>query len=132
MPQAPRDNLLLHNNESEALTSPPLAHAWAERTANMRAAAPGPGANGTALLEQLDRANRPAPGQTHNPVVLDNDPIQAEAPANRPWTKVEWRPRYAPGANVTEASLAGPQAHHLPHRTCRHTDDLNQAIPHVP
>ena len=88
-----------------------------------------------ALLERLDRAYGPVPGQTRKPVVLvlDNGPIHTskittQALAARPWITVEWLPRYAPELNMIEATWRDLKRHHLAHRTFRDTDDLNQAI----
>ena len=134
------DVVLLYGDESEALTHPYLAHAWAERGADLRVQAPGQARKVAmsgeplgstlgvldattrmalvhtsptkrsddflALLERLDRAYGPVPGQTRKPVVLvlDNGPIHTskattKALAARPWITVERLPRYAPGPN---------------------------------
>ena len=97
------DIVLLYGDESEALTHPYLARAWAKRGADLRVPAPGqakkvammgaldhvtrelivhtsPSKRSTdfiALLEQLDRIYGPKPGDTQKPVVLveDNGPI---------------------------------------------------------
>ncbi len=97
------DVVLLYGDESEALTHPYLAHAWAERGADLRVQAPGQArkvailgvldaitritlvhtsptkrsSDFIALLARLDRAYGPVPGQTRKPVVLvlDNGPI---------------------------------------------------------
>jgi transposase len=94
---------LLFADESEALTHPYLAHAWAARGADLRIAAPGQAkkvailgaldaatrdvlvhtaptkrsADFVALLEQIDRRYGPRPGAPGKPVVLvlDNGPI---------------------------------------------------------
>jgi hypothetical protein len=97
------DIILLFGDESEALTHPYLARAWAKRGADLRVPAPGQ-AKKVALvgslehatrrlivhtsrtkrsgdfiahLEQLDRLHGPKPGRTIKPVVLveDNGPI---------------------------------------------------------
>ena len=89
-----------------------------------------------ALLEQLDRAYGPVPGQTCKPVVLvlDNGPIHtsraslAALAARRPWLAVEWLPRYAPELNAIEGTWRDLKRHHLAHRTFRNTDELDQAI----
>jgi len=95
--------VLLSQDESEALTHPYLAHAWARRGADLRVPAPGQSrklaligaldhASGAlivhrsptkrsgdfiALLERLDRLYGPCPGYTPKPtvLVLDNGPI---------------------------------------------------------
>jgi transposase len=97
------DIVLLSADESEALTHPYLAHAWAKRGADLRVPAPGQsrklaliGALDHAagelivhrsatkrstdfigLLERLDALYGPAPGRLAKPVilVLDNGPI---------------------------------------------------------
>lgn len=95
--------MLLSQDESEALTHPYLAHAWAKRGADLRVPAPGQSrklaligaldhATGTlivhrsltkrstdfiGLLERLDQVYGPSPGSPAKPVVLvlDNGPI---------------------------------------------------------
>lgn len=97
------DIVLLYGDESEALTHPYLARAWAKRGADLRVPAPGqakkvaiigslnhatrqlivhtsPTKRSTdfiAHLEQIDRLYGPQPGQPLKPVVLveDNGPI---------------------------------------------------------
>jgi transposase len=97
------DIVLLFADESEALTHPYLAHAWAKRGADLRVPAPGQArkrallgaldhatgelilhvsstkrsADFVALLDQLDRRYAPQPGLPQRPVVLvlDNGPI---------------------------------------------------------
>jgi transposase len=94
---------LLFADESEALTHPYLARAWAKRGADLRVEAPGQSAriamigafdfvsrelivetsrtkksaDVVALLERLDRIYGPKPGAPHRPVtiVLDNGPV---------------------------------------------------------
>ena len=107
------DIVLLYGDESEALTHPYLAHAWAERGADLRVQAPrqarkvailgvlddhlhglGPhlahqtkrSSDFLASLERLDRAYGPAPGQTRKPavLVLDNGPIHTSKALGRP------------------------------------------------
>ena len=97
------DIVLLFGDESEALTHPYLAHAWAKRGADLRVPAPGQAAKVAmlgmldwarrdlvvrtsrtkrssdfiALLAELDRRWGPSPGEVMRPVVLvlDNGPI---------------------------------------------------------
>ena len=97
------DIVLLYGDESEALTHPYLARAWAERGADLRVPAPGQAkkvammgsldhvlrrlivhtsrtkrsSDFIAHLEQLDRLYGPMPGRTVKPVVLveDNGPV---------------------------------------------------------
>ena len=156
------DVVLLYGDESEALTHPYLAHAWAERGADLRVQAPGQArkvailgvldaamretlvhtsptkrsSDFTALLEQLDRAYGPVPGQTRKPVVLvlDNGPIHtskaslAALAARQAWLAVEWLPRYAPELNAIEGTWRDLKRHHLAHRTFQDADELDQAI----
>jgi transposase len=97
------DITLLFADESEALTHPYLAHAWAERGTDLRVEAPGQArkvammgaldaatrelivhtsrtkrsTDFIALLEEIDRRYGPQPGRAQRPVVLvlDNGPI---------------------------------------------------------
>ena len=97
------DIVLLFADESEALTHPYLARAWAKRGADLRVGAPGQSqkiammgavdfasgelivetshtkrsADVIALLERLDHVYGPMPGGTRKPVtiVLDNGPV---------------------------------------------------------
>jgi hypothetical protein len=97
------DIVLLFGDESEALTHPHLAHAWAKRGADLRVPAPGQAAKVAMLgvldwarrglvvrtsrskrsadfidlLAEIDRRWGPRPGEVMRPVVLvlDNGPI---------------------------------------------------------
>src|SRR5271157_2024551 len=97
------DIVLLYGDESEALTHPYLAHAWAKSGADLRVPAPGQAKKVAMLgsldhvtrqlivhtsptkrssdfiahLEQLDRLYGPRPGRQAKPIVLveDNGPI---------------------------------------------------------
>lgn len=97
------DIVLLFADESEALTHPYLARAWAKRGADLRIEAPGQAhkvamigaldfvsrelivatsrskrsSDVTAFLERLDRQYGPKPGERRKPVtiVLDNGPV---------------------------------------------------------
>lgn len=97
------DIALLFADESEALTHPYLARAWAKRGADLRVEAPGQAhkvamigaldfvsrdlivhtsrskrsSDVTALLERLDRMYGPKPGEARPPtvIVLDNAPV---------------------------------------------------------
>jgi transposase len=97
------DIVLLFGDESEALTHPYLAHAWARKGADLRIPAPGQAAKVAmlgvldwaarelvvqtsrtkrsldfiALLDQIDRQYGPMPSRAQKPIVLvlDNGPI---------------------------------------------------------
>ena len=103
------DIVPLFGDESEALTHPYLAHAWAKRGADLRVPAPGQAAKVAmlgvldwarrdlvvrtsrtkrssdfiALLAELDRRWGPSPGEVMRPVVLvlDNGPIHTSKAA---------------------------------------------------
>jgi hypothetical protein len=103
------DIVLLFGDESEALTHPYLAQAWAKRGADLRVPAPGQAAKVAmlgvldwarrdlvvrtsrtkrssdfiALLAELDRRWGPSPGEVMRPVVLvlDNGPIHTSKAA---------------------------------------------------
>ena len=89
-----------------------------------------------ALLEQLDRAYGPVPGETRKPVVLvlDNGPIHtsraslAALAAHHAWLAMEWLPRYAPELSAIEVTWRDLKRHPLAHRTFRDADELDQAI----
>ncbi len=113
------DIALLHADESEALTHPYLARAWAKRCADLRVPAPGQskkvamlGARDAVtgallvvasktkrsvdfimLLEEMDRVHGPAPGVARKPsvIVLDNGPIQvSKATKNAFESRAHW------------------------------------------
>jgi transposase len=112
------DIALLFEDESEALTHPYLAQAWAKRGADLRVPAPGQArklaligaldhatrslivhrsptkrsADFIAFLEQLDEIYRPRPGQTGKPVVLvlDNGPIHTSKLSRAALAKRPW------------------------------------------
>ena len=97
------DIVLLFADESEALTHPYLARAWAKRGADLRVEAPGQSqkiamigaldfvsrelivetsrskrsSDVIAFLERIDRLYGPKPGETRKParIVLDNGPV---------------------------------------------------------
>jgi len=112
------DIVLLYGDESEALTHPYLAHAWAERGADLRVQAPGQARKVAmlgvldaiprmtlvhtsptkrsndfiALLERLDRAYGPVRGQTRKPLVLvlDNGPIHTSKATTKALADRPW------------------------------------------
>ena len=112
------DIVLLYADESEALTHPYLAHAWAERGADLRVQAPGTSrkvalmgaldaatgelivstsptktsADFIALLRRLDWRYGPKPGGTRLPVVLvlDNGPIHTSKASRAALAKRPW------------------------------------------
>ena len=112
------DIVLLFGDESEALTHPYLAHAWARRGADLRVPAPGQARKRAllgvldhgsrelivhvsaskrstdfiALLEVLDRRYGPKPGRQIAPVVLvlDNGPIHTSKLTRAALAKRPW------------------------------------------
>lgn len=112
------DIVLLSADESEALTHPYLAHAWARRGADLRVPAPGQArklaligaldhaagrlivhrsptkrsADFIALLEQLDARYGPKLGRATTPVVLvlDNGPIHTSKLSRAALDKRPW------------------------------------------
>jgi len=112
------DIVLLFGDESEALTHPYLAHAWARRGADLRVPAPGQArkrallgvldhgsgelivhvsaskrsTDFVTLLEQLDHRYGPKPGRTIAPVVLvlDNGPIHTSKLTRAALAKRPW------------------------------------------
>ena len=112
------DIVLLFGDESEVLTHPYLAHAWARRGADLRVPAPGQSRKlallgvidhvtgelslrtGTtkrstdfiALLELIDRRYGPQPGRIAIPVVLvlDNGPIHVSKLTRAALAKRPW------------------------------------------
>jgi transposase len=119
------DIALLFGDESEALTHPYLAHAWAKRGADLRVPAPGQAAK-VAMLGVLDWARRD--------LVVDNGPVHTSkatraALAERAhWLAVEWLPKYAPELNDIEPVWRDLKRHHLAHQTFTGPDDLDRAI----
>jgi transposase len=112
------DIVLLYADESEALTHPYLAHAWARRGADLRVAAPGQSrkvammgaldattrellvhtslskrsADFIGLLELLDRRFGLRPGRQIKPVVLvlDNGPVHTSKAATAALAARPW------------------------------------------
>ncbi len=112
------DIVLLYADESEALTHPYLAHAWAERGADLRVQAPGQarkvtlmgaldagtgelivstsptkvGADFIAFLRRLDWRYGPKPGCDRLPVVLvlDNGPIHTSKASRAALAERPW------------------------------------------
>ena len=152
------DIVLLFGDESEALTHPYLAHAWAKRGADLRVPAPGHAAK-VALLGVLDWAARELVVQTSRtkrstdfialledltaatawrakPVrlVLDNGPIHTSkvttphSPSGRPGSRSNGCRKYAPELNDIEERWRDVKRHHLAHQTFTGPEDLDQAI----
>ena len=150
------DIVLLYGDESEALTHPYLARAWAKRGADLRVPAPGQ-AKKVAMIGSLNHVTRQLtvhtsvtkrssdfiahleqldPGRAIKPVVLveDNGPIHVSKltlkalETRKHWFTVEWLPKYAPELNDIEVVWHDLKAHHLAHHTF--TDDvaLDRAI----
>jgi transposase len=113
------DIVLLFGDESEALTHPYLAHAWAKRGADLRIPAPGQAAKVAmlglldwmrrdlivctsrtkrssdflALLAEIDQRYGPKPGAPSKPIVLvlDNGPIHtSKAPRAALAERAHW------------------------------------------
>jgi DDE superfamily endonuclease len=112
------DITLLFADESEALTHPYLAHAWAPRGADLRIEAPGQSkkvammgaldaATGelivhtsrtkrstdfVALLDEIDRRYGPQPGRAERPLVLvlDNGPIHTSKLTRKALAERPW------------------------------------------
>ena len=155
------DLVLLFSDESEALTHPYLARAWAKRGADLRVPAPGQSKKvammGTLAWTQRKlivttsrtkrstdfiarlQAHGPKPGTPIKPVVmvLDNGPIHVSkatraALAERAhWLTVEWLPKYAPELNDIEVVSGDLKAHHLAHQTFTDPDVLDESINHA-
>ena len=106
------DIILLYGDESEALTHPYLARAWAKSGADLRVPAPGQ-ARKVAMLGSLDHVSKPA---------------RAALAARAHWLTVEWLPKYAPELNDIEVVWHDLKAHHLAHQTFTDIAALDQAI----
>jgi transposase len=152
------DITLLFGDESEALTHPYLARAWAKRGCDLRVEAPGQArkraiigaldcaahkliaststtklsSDFIAFLGRLDAIYRPCPGCHAKPVVLvlDNGPIHTSkaALAAPAWLTVEWLPKYAPELNDIERSWRDLKRHFLAHQVFTDADHLDRAI----
>ena len=114
------DIVLLYGDESEALTHPYLARAWAKVGADLRVPAPGQ-AKKVAMLGSLDHVTRQLIVHTSN---LSMTALAARAH----WLTVEWLPKYAPELNDIEVVWHDLKAHHLAHQTFADTDALDRAI----
>ncbi len=150
--------MLLFADESEALTHPYLARAWAKWGADLRVPAPGQAkkvaimgvlrrlivptsrtkrsTDFIALLERLDVLYAPRPGVPMWPVVLvlDTGPIHvskataAALAARAHWLTVEWLAKYAPDLNNIETVWHDLKAPHLAHQTFTNPEALDRAI----
>ena len=114
------DIILLYGDESEALTHPYLARAWAKTGADLRVPAPGQ-AKKVALLGSLDHAIRELVVHT-SPTKRSSDFVAQN------WLTVEWLPKYAPELNDIETVWRDLKAHHLAHQTFDDIDALDDAI----
>ncbi len=142
------DITLLFGDESEALTHPYLARAWAKRGCDLRVEAPGQSRKRAmigaldcgssdliAFLGRLEASYGPWPAQQNKPVVLvlDNGPIHTSkasraALSAREWLTIEWLPKYAPELNDIERSWRDLKGHFLAHQTFADADHLERAI----
>ena len=102
------DLVLLFSDESEALTHPYLARAWAKRGADLRVPAPGQSKK-VAMMGTL--------AWTQRKLIVDNGPIHVSkatraALAERAhWLTVEWLPKYAPELKDIEVVWGDLKAH---------------------
>ena len=151
------DIVLLFGGESEALTHPYLAPAWAKRGAGLRVPAPGQAAKAAmlgvldwarrrlvlrtsrtkrgsdviALLAEIDRRWGPRPSEVVRPVVLvlhTSKATRAALAERAHWLTVEWLPKYAPELNDIEAVWRNLKRYHLAHRTFTGPEALDRAI----
>ena len=148
------DITLVFCDESEALTHPDLAQAWARCGADLRIQAPGQaqkvailGARDAvtgelivhtsrtkrstdfvALLDALDRRLGPQSGRGVPPLDHGSIHTSRQALAARPWLTVEWLPKYAPELNEIERAWRDLKRHFLAHRSFMDADDLEAAI----
>ncbi len=87
--QADADDIaLLYADESEALTHPYLAHAWAERGADLRVRAPG-GSRKVALMGALDAGT--------GELIVSTSPTKASADFIALLCRLDWRYGPRPG-----------------------------------
>jgi len=135
------DIVLLYGDESEALTHPYLARAWAKSGADLRVPAPGQ-AMKVAIMGSLDHVTRQLIVHTSATKrssdfiahLFDNGPIHLSkatlaALAERAhWLTVEWLAKYAPELNEIEPVWRDLKAHHLAHQTFTDLAALDQAI----
>lgn len=149
------DIVLVFADESEALTHPYLARAWAKCGADLRVQAPGQAnkvammgaldhtarklivhtsrtkrsTDFMALLETLDGPYGPRPGLPTKPGSIHVSKATTAALAARAhWLTVEWLPKYAPELNDIEVVWRDLKAHHLAHQTFTDADALDRAI----
>jgi transposase len=148
------DITLLFGDESEALTHPYLARAWAKRGCDqskkramigaldcatrkliVNTSATKRSSDFITFLGRLDAIYGPGAGRPDKPVVfvLDNGPIHTSkasraALSARDWLTVEWLPKYAPELNDIERSWRDLKRHFLAHQTFTDIDHLDRAI----
>jgi len=149
------DRIVLHVDESEALTHPYLARTWAPRGVDLRVEAPGQSRK-VAVFGALDIATREVVVITAKTkrssdfiafldhlgdrfpltaitLVMDNGPIHRSAATikalqAKPLITVEWMPKYAPELNEIERSWRDLKQHFLANRTFADVADLDAAI----
>jgi len=83
------DIALLYADESEALTHPYLAHAWAEKGADLRVNAPGQSKK-VAMMGALDAATRE--------LIVSTSPTKTSADVIRLLRRLDWRYGPKPGS----------------------------------
>ncbi len=83
------DIVLLYADESEALTHPYLAHAWAEKGADLRVNAPGQSRK-VAMMGALDAATRE--------LIVSTSPTKTSADVIRMLRRLDWRYGPKPGS----------------------------------
>jgi hypothetical protein len=154
------DLVLLFSDESEALTHPYLARAWAKRGADLRVPAPGQSKKvammGTlawtqrklivttsrtkrstdfiAHLQALDYLYGPKPGTPIKPVVmvLDNGPIHVSKATRAALAeRAHWLTVEWLPKNDIELVWGDLKAHHLAHQTFTDPDVLDESINHA-
>ena len=155
------DIVLLFADESEALTHPYLARAWAKKGADLRVPAPGQAqkiammgsldyarrklivttsrtkrsSDFIAHLQALDRLYGPRPGAPTKPavLVLDNGPIHVSKASGAALAeRAHWLTvEWLPKLNDIEIVWGDLKARHLAHQTFTDLDSLDSTIHHA-